>query len=676
MVSYSKPMFSSFRLRAWLLFLLLSLSVLAEGQRTSKEEKPYKPATREGWLEIRSAHFDVITDAGEKRGREVALRLEQMRVIFGDLIMHDKLKMPVPLQVLALKSDKDYESISPLWNGSPISIPGFFLEGEDKYWIVLNLFDPEPWQAITHPFAHMLLDGNYPPTQAWFDEGLAEYFASIRLDNKTVDIGGDPELTSKYREDLMENVTEVRNPPRSLTELLEGPLWLNMTDFLAMHLNSPEYHEGTHYTLFYAQSWMLMHYLLSNKMLPRVGTYFGLVQLEKVPIAQALKQALGMTPDELEAAVKDYFKSLAPLFLAQDNADQPDTRNNLAQVVAFPLPLGADSIAVTVKKFTDDDAHALIGEVMIRQPEHREQGIKVLDALSKEPANNEVAHRVLAYAYMQQKDFKRSSEELEAAADDNPDDPWVRYYSALVRFKIAQATGQPMEGTLANVQQNLRAVIDWNPEFAEARHLLGLAELEGGGVHAALDTMHSAIQLSPRKEWYVFNLAEIYLAGKNWDDGQAILQRLKISANPQIASAAKKKLEDVPFMKKYGIAPERAPELEKARKANAAAVEAEEERSSSTGDFQPKLKERTPDKRPVQFLKGKIVSVDCSKAPSALVTISSGGRTLKLHSADYKSVALVGADAFSCNWRDQPVAVNYKASGKGEGDLVSLEVEP
>ena len=48
---------------------------------------------------------------------------------------------------------------------------------------------------------------------------------------------------------------------------------------------------------------------------------------------------------------------------------------------------------------------------------------------------------------------------------------------------------------------------------------------------------------------------------------------------------------------------------------------------------------------------------------------------LKLHTDDYKSLMLIGADAFSCDWTSQPVAVNYKAGGKADGDLVSLELE-
>src|SRR3981081_4962378 len=65
------------------------------------------------WIEVHTAHFSVITDAGDKRGREVALRMEQMRAVFGQLLLKDKLKMPVPITVIALKSDKQYGMVAP-----------------------------------------------------------------------------------------------------------------------------------------------------------------------------------------------------------------------------------------------------------------------------------------------------------------------------------------------------------------------------------------------------------------------------------------------------------------------------------------------------------------------------------------------------------------------------------
>lgn len=623
--------------RTFVIALALAGSMLA-GQ---------KPATKEGWLEIHSAHFSVLSDAGERRGREVALRLEQMRAVFGQLIMRDKLKMPVPVQVLALKNDNDYAGICPLEGSRPTTASGFFLHGEDRNLIILNLSANEPWLAVAHLFAHMLLDGNYPPTQAWFDEGLAEYFASIRLDNKTVDIGGDP--------------------PTSPTELLSSLAWLPINDLLTMRLNTPDYQEGTHHTLFYAQSWIVMHYLLSRKMVPQIGAYFDLVQNQKMPVAQALQQAFGMTSEQFDKAVKDYFQSFSA---------SPSSPEKAPQVSHAPAPFGPDDVAMVVKKISDDDAHASMADVMTRQPDHRDQGLKDLQSLAEEPTDNELAHRALAYAYIEDKDFRQAGDELDQATDDDPGDPWLHYYFALLKFRKAQATGQSTE-SLANVQQGLKTVIDWSPEFAEAYHMLGLAELEGGGTHAATDTMRTAIQLSPRSESYVLDLANIYVAGKNWDKAQAILDRLKGSANPQIASAARKKLEDLPFLKKYGIAPQPAaepPRKEPAKRAEAKPAHADRTETESENEA-TQANTHAPDKRRVQYLKGRIVSVDCSRSPAATVTVSSGGRILKLHTSDYKTLVVIGADEFSCEWRNRATSVNYRANGRSEGDLVSLEVQ-
>src|SRR6266849_8923157 len=145
------------------------------------------------WIRVNSSHFSVFADAGEKRGREVILRFEQMRAVFAQLLMKTRLHMPVPLEIIALKTDKEYAQVAPIGQGQAIAGPGFFIPGEDRNYIVLNLFEDESWRAVSHEFAHLLLNYNYPPTQGWFDEGFAEYFSSLRLDNKQVQIGNDPE---------------------------------------------------------------------------------------------------------------------------------------------------------------------------------------------------------------------------------------------------------------------------------------------------------------------------------------------------------------------------------------------------------------------------------------------------------------------------------------------------
>src|SRR5277367_5400511 len=96
-----------------------------------------RAAEQSPWLEIHSTHFTVITDAGDKKGKEVALRFEQMRAVFAILLMRDRLNQPVPLTIFALKNDKTYYQSAPLRPGrdnqaQPIGVPGFFLAAEGR----------------------------------------------------------------------------------------------------------------------------------------------------------------------------------------------------------------------------------------------------------------------------------------------------------------------------------------------------------------------------------------------------------------------------------------------------------------------------------------------------------------------------------------------------------------
>jgi hypothetical protein len=68
------------------------------------------------------------------------------------------------------------------------------------------------------------------------------------------------------------------------------------------------------------------------------------------------------------------------------------------------------------------------------------------------------------------------------------------------------------------------------------------------------------------------------------------------------------------------------------------------------------------------------LSIDCSQPPVAIVKVANGTKTVKLRTDDYRSLLVIGAGAFSCDWSNQPVTVNYKAGGKSDGDLISLEL--
>jgi len=660
------------------------------------------------WLEIHSTHFTVITDAGDRKGKEVAVRFEQMRAVFAVLLMKERLHEPLPLTIIAFKNDKDYYQTAPLRHGQPINgqaidsqpidVPGFFLPGEDQNFIVLNLAEEESWRAVAHDFAQLLLNYNYPEVQAWFDEGLAEYFGSIRVDDRKYEIGGDPELRS---------ATTSANPSKSLTELLGGQnggqSWLALPDLLTTKPDNATYTESTHHTLFYAQSWMTMHYLLHDKKLPQTGTYFDLVENQHVPVEPAVQKAYGMSPEQFDREVKDYFHSLTPLFQALDASRQPGSHAYMPQVYEVPEIVGPSDSAITSKFLPEADARATVDEVKIRIPDRHDAALQELQTLATAPSptqvrkanekkenknesekgedsaalpvavpGNEVAHRALAWDHLQHSEFEDAAEELGNAAALNRSDMWIRYYFSVLKYRMAQAKHTDIQG-LPNMMQDLRAVLEWYPEFADAYDLMASARREGGGPAGAMQAERAAIQLSPRNQLYVYHMAEIYVSDKKWVAAQALLELLKTSSNPQVAAAAGQQLAQLANEQKYGVSPATAAAASKLSKPSSpfdvleqdAAKRAATEQTAQSG---------TADKRPTKFLEGKLVDVDCSQSPAAVLTVSSGSAVLKLRTADYKSVLLIGADAFSCEWNNRAVSVNYKARGISDGDLVSLEV--
>ena len=145
----------------------------------------------------------------------------------------------------------------------------------------------------------------------------------MRVDDKGVDIGGDPEMSSEWFEDAFENLNRNPNTPQSLTQLVSSPVWLSTVDLFTMRHDGSGAREGTHHTLYYAQSWMVVHYLINKNRLPETGVYLDLVLNQKVPVDKAIVQAFDLTPATFEEAVKTYFHSLSGLAIAMDRSKQP-----------------------------------------------------------------------------------------------------------------------------------------------------------------------------------------------------------------------------------------------------------------------------------------------------------------------------------------------------------------
>ncbi|MGO9126336.1 MAG: tetratricopeptide repeat protein [Terriglobales bacterium] len=652
------------------------------------------------WIHVASGHFLLLTDGDEKQGREVAVRFEQMRAVFGQLLMRTRVNMPLPIDIIALKSDDEYANAAPSPQGKPVFEASFFVAGEDREFYVLDLAEADNWRAISHEFARMLLNYNYPPTRAWFDEGFAEYFASLHLDNKQMQIGEDPESNPAVRQSVLGKPAYTGNPRQPLVDLLNQSPWLTLSALFAAKPESAAAPGSNRQTLFYAQSWIVMHYLINKNKLAETGTYFGLVQNDKLPVEDAIQKAFGMTSAQLDQAVKDYFHSVAPLLQVAAGKAPGGAMAPTAAPVAF------DDVGISTTDVPETSARASVAEMDLRLPERHDQARQLLDTIAGQPTtDNAVARRGLGWDHLAKGEFDLATEEFTTAEEMDNRDAWPRYYMALTRYREAQSTGQQIRG-LANMMQDLHVVLEVKPECAQAYYMLGWAQRAGGSIHAAMDSVRAAIRLAPRNQSYLLEMARVYLAAKDWDAATALLQQLSTSSDAQVATAAHNDLQDLPYLMKYGVAPVRAasapaaaPAVAPATAKPAVPVATAQPVSKPAGTPAPTAQpvskaanstaraavdvdnqeleapsEAQIDRRPIHYLKGKLISVDCSQPPAAVLTFSSGVKTLKLKTPDYKSLTLIGADTFSCAWANRQVEVNYKAVGSEGGDLVSLEV--
>ena len=182
----------------------------------------------------------------------------------------------------------------------------------------------------------------------------------------------------------------------------------------------------------------------------------------------------------------------------------------------------------------------------------------------------------------------------------------------------------------------------------------------------ALTTMKKAVELSPRNDHYLFNLASLYMANHKPDEAISVLQSLTQSGEPGLSVQAQKLIEEARQYKEY-----------LARK-NSPSTMAFNDASPPGGEREP-----APAPAPIHpgvthFIKGKIVEVECGAQPGAIVSVSSSGKVWKLHVRDRQHVILIGSDQFSCDWKNLPIAANFRDAGEpkaNEGDVISLELQ-
>jgi tetratricopeptide (TPR) repeat protein len=578
-------------------------------------------ASEPQWVEVRSPNFSVVTDAGEKRGRDAALRFEQMRAAFGTLLTKAHVNLSVPLQIVAFRNSKELRQFAPLFNGKPTEMAGLFVGGQDRTFILLDMSVENPWSVVFHEYAHRLMDGNLSVhTDPWFEEGFAEYFSSIEVDGKQARVGKIPEQTY---------------------QILQQYSMMKVADLFRVQQNTRTYNEsGDHRTVFYAQSGLVMHYIFDNQWMPKVGQYFDLARNQNVPVEDAMQRAFGVSSSQLDKDLRNYHSS------------------GRYKYYPLPAPKGLDAATFTMSPVTALDAQVLLADLHLHSSDYQDKAVAEYEAILKTDPNHAGALRGIGYAYLRKQEMDRARPYFQRASQQNSKDPFVHYYSAMLMSRTEGSIAAPEQR--AEIQKHLEAAIALDPNFADAYSMLSFEQMSGGDLTTALSTMKKAVELSPRNDEYLYNLGSLYMANRRTDEAIPLFESLTRSSEAGVAARATQALEQARQFKEY------------MSKGGEGAI--------VVRDSSPSTDEVVQAPPPVtagaaHFLKGKILRAECAAPPVAVLTVTSAGKELKLRIRDRQRVILIGADKFSCDWTNQAVAINFRDGKDGEAEVISLEIQ-
>ncbi len=587
------------------------------------------------WTEVRSPHFNVVTDGGDKRGREVALRFEQMRALFAKIILKDKVNIPVPLQIIAFRNAKELKQVSPLWKGKPVELSGLFQMGEDRNFIALDLSAENGWTTVFHEYAHTLLNANYPRTQPWFDEGFAEYYSTIKVDKKEASIGTAPDYAF---------------------DLLSQGRWFPVDQLFSVPQESREYNEnGERRNMFYGQSWMVFHFIVDKHRLKETSHYFDLVMNHKVPVADAIRQAFGMEPKQFDKELHDYFSG------------------NRITTYKTPPPEGIEENIFVARKMKDFEADTVIADMHAHSADYQERAIQEYQSVLQRFPQSAAAERGIGYVHLHHGDLDTAGQYFKRAADLGSDDPRVYYFYALFLQKKWATSGQDPE-VLVEINQATEKSLSLDPTFPDSYYVKAFALSQARDHEQAVKLLRNAIALAPREDRYRLTLAQELSSLKKYDDALIILGQLKTSPDAGIANIAAQQEKTIAEWKEKPIlqilADQKEVEAPQWRKKNDSGDKEELETLEEAQSGQA----TKADTRPMRYVKGLLTRVECAP-PAASLHITAGGKKYTLMVSDTAHAVLIGVDQFSCAWKNKHVSVNYREGAGTIGNVVSLEVQ-
>lgn len=454
-------------------------------------------SAKDTWISIRTKNFYVIGNANESDVRKVALKLEQFREAFTQLFPGLKFNTPVPTTVVAFKNKSSYEPFG------PPNTSGYFQAGPDVNYIALSTDwyrrgDDGLFRIIFHEYTHLLVDNTLRNSPLWFNEGLAEYYSTFKIsDDQKFEIG--------------------IQPGTHLLFLRKNEM-LPLRTLFAVDHKSPYYNERSKKSVFYAQSWALMHYLIIGKQgsEKKLGNFLNLIA-NNVPVETAFPKAFDTTFEAMEKELHDYVRR-----------DRYYTLKG-----QFSTKLELDTIT-EAKPLTEAEAQAYLGDLLLHS--NRADAVTYLEKALQLDPDLGMAHASLGMLRFREgrRDEARASLERAIAANSQNYLAHFYYASVLTRQRPDEIAPTLKPEQVAKIRQHVDRAIQLRPDFPESYTLKAFVSLiSSTEIEESIAMMTRVLRESPGRLGYVFMLGQLYMHKHDYKAAQPLLEQVAKSSEPE-----------------------------------------------------------------------------------------------------------------------------------------------
>jgi Flp pilus assembly protein TadD len=634
------------------------------------------------WTVVRSETLTVIGDQA-RTVREIATELEQFREAAGQLVGTTH-RPALPTVVYVFNTRRAMEPYLPLYNGRPRELAGLYAPDIDVGRILMTTEFREQSTAIAyHEYMHLVVGNAVRGMPVWLNEGIAEYFGTFRL-------------TSNGR-------SAEAGHPKAEHILLLREQFIPIMELLETQHTSRLYNEGDRRNIFYAESWALTHYILSQPNGGAAINRFLNGVNNGVPVADAVRDAFGATPAELEAKLRAY------------------VRRELFSMMRYQMSQRVTATtASTPRTLSPLEAEGWLGDLQ-RAVHGPEAAAARIEAAADKGPDVAIVQLALGRLRARQGRHGDARAALARAAAAAPDD-----FIMQLAHGMWLASGGRLE-TSDEVVASLRRATALNPQSAEAHAWLATNLMTSPATRAeARAAIDRAITLAPGRLDYVVHLAEIYLLDDMLAQARSLLGDVVANGrDPRAVASARARLATIE-MREQALARREAirAELEasvaaaaRAGAASAAATSAPGASPETTRDTASRsLAERTGAldvaslraastatplvhaqsgetrllmmrrvKADEQRIFATLINVECRQGPELRFHLVDGARTIIATAGRFTDVELTafrsGELLLSCGRRSpaDPVALTYKPTTTTPGIIgaaVALDFLP